>query len=446
VGLAAAAFSADGKMLATACHDGFVRIYDVGSWVEKHEWPAASYAQPRQLRRADWFQIDSLPMIDGVAWVGQTQLMILGRDSSVSVAQLPDGKVVRTFSYEPGVATGSPRRVIASPSGRAAAITTLVSNFTYDPATGEKLFDLPPTKTIPGKIDGSASSNGLWLAMRNSYDRLQVWDARTGDALRTWERDHAAEFSGVAMSPDGRLLATSSRRVPAVRIWNAVDGTELATFTGHDGDVLAVQFSIDGKTVYSGGVDSVALQWDLAPVLAKLPPIAAPAKAEEWDKAWNDLASADGAAVFNAQRQFLASGQKGAEAIFQRLTALEIDAKALAKCIAELDHDDFDTREKAQEQLAALGDAVLPEIKTALEKSASAEQQRRLKELTEKIAKMPPPTERTPRLLRAVGLLEAIGGNQGRRGLTKMSHGKLTETATREARIALEMMKAERAP
>ena len=66
----------------------------------------------------------------------------------------------------------------------------------------------------------------------------------------------------VVYSPDGRTLASGG--FGDVSVWDAATGERLKTFTGHIEDsVYSVAFSPDGKTLVSGCRDSTVILWDL---------------------------------------------------------------------------------------------------------------------------------------------------------------------------------------
>jgi WD40 repeat protein len=68
-------------------------------------------------------------------------------------------------------------------------------------------------------------------------------------------------FSGVAVSSDGRLLATGERN-GTVSLWDAATLRPLAEGKGHRAPVLALAFSPDGRTLASGGQEALCL-WRL---------------------------------------------------------------------------------------------------------------------------------------------------------------------------------------
>jgi hypothetical protein len=69
-------------------------------------------------------------------------------------------------------------------------------------------------------------------------------------------------INSVAISPDGRWLATGSSDNRA-RIWNATTGELRHTFT-HEDRVNAVAFSLEGRWLVSGSSDATTQLWDVA--------------------------------------------------------------------------------------------------------------------------------------------------------------------------------------
>jgi hypothetical protein len=75
-----------------------------------------------------------------------------------------------------------------------------------------------------------------------------------------------------------------------------------------------------------------------------------------------------------------------------------------ARWVKELDDDSFQVREEASRALAALGDAALPELRSAMDARPSPEQRRRLGRLLDQLKPIHPSRLKLPRRVRTVSL------------------------------------------
>jgi WD40 repeat protein len=69
----------------------------------------------------------------------------------------------------------------------------------------------------------------------------------------------------VDFSPDGQMLVAGGS-TGALKLWK-IDGTEITTLTGHEGNVWGVAFSPDGKQIASAGDDRTVILWDVERIL-----------------------------------------------------------------------------------------------------------------------------------------------------------------------------------
>src|ERR1700694_1619722 len=66
---------------------------------------------------------------------------------------------------------------------------------------------------------------------------------------------------GVALTPDGRLLASSGLD-GTIRLWEAPSGRLLAPLQGHTSGVWGLALSADGRLLASGGWDGTMRLWE----------------------------------------------------------------------------------------------------------------------------------------------------------------------------------------
>ena len=81
----------------------------------------------------------------------------------------------------------------------------------------------------------------------------------TQDALETRSR----AVLRVAVSPDGKLIATSGQDY-LINLWDVASKKQVGTLTGHDGDINGMAFSPDGKTLVAGDLYKHVRVWDVA--------------------------------------------------------------------------------------------------------------------------------------------------------------------------------------
>ena len=135
----------------------------------------------------------------------------------------------------------------------------------YDRAHGYSVRRLLPAVDVS---DAAFSPDGTFVVAggTGSDHAAHVWDTRTGTELFTLPHD--GRVLSVAVSPDGRTIATGSADGTA-RLWSAAGGLQLGAPWLHQAgtqrrhDVISVSFSPDGNRLLTVGGNRLARVFDV---------------------------------------------------------------------------------------------------------------------------------------------------------------------------------------
>jgi WD40 repeat protein/serine/threonine protein kinase len=130
------------------------------------------------------------------------------------------------------------------------------------------------TRELPGHTGGSHwpafSPDGRYLAvacgkiLAENQGSIKVWDVAAGRLLHTLE-GHNKVVWGVAFSPDGKRIASAGFD-HEIKLWDPASGQEMLTLHGHTDNAIAVAFSPDGQRLASASEDGTVRIWDASPV------------------------------------------------------------------------------------------------------------------------------------------------------------------------------------
>ena len=312
-GVAAVAFSPNGKFLASADGDGYVRLWDTATDKPAGQ-PLPVAPQPPGTRvglGALAFSPDGKLLASAAG--GSMRLWDTATDKPAGqplpatpgsgvygVAFSPDGKLlasgdsdgyVQLWDTATGKQIGTPLPsgpssdlgvfgVAFSPDGKLLASTDGLGFVRiWDTATGK-----PAGKPLPAgnePIGLAFSPDGRLLAVASFDGYVRLLDTATGKPDgRPLPADPAAGVYGVAFSPDGKLLASADGD-GYVQLWGTATGKHIGQPLPADPQptdqtvgVSGVAFSPDGGLLASANLDGYVQLWDTAtgkPAHAPLP-------------------------------------------------------------------------------------------------------------------------------------------------------------------------------
>ncbi|HET6574707.1 MAG TPA: WD40 repeat domain-containing protein [Fimbriiglobus sp.] len=236
------AFDKSGKRLATGCHDGILRIWDVAKGQATKTINAHTQPQPSA--------------IYVVAWSPDGEQLVTGSyDRSIKFWDAGSGKLVREIKPGSERLPPDPTLVAAAPA--------LVGG----PA-GSVLGASPR----PGHIDQvfalAFTPDGRYLASGSSDRTVKLWDAKTGRHVRDFPNpslsppgpglpppSHPGFVHCVRFTPDGSRLVsagTAPRNQGYLAVWSVADGKLLAGQELLVGSIYSFDLTADGKFIVLG--------------------------------------------------------------------------------------------------------------------------------------------------------------------------------------------------
>jgi len=232
------ALSYDGRLMATAGDDHYVRIWDAKTGGLLHEF----------LAHADWVRgVAFSPMGDRIVTIGQD-----GQIKIWSLASL--GTPILLGEKIPGA-----RKLVFSPDGTKFAVCGFDPVVCcFDMATQKLLYRLSAPSESMSALQFSPDATLLAAGGRNGI--VRIWRLDIGSEV-TSIRGDGRRVNALAFSQDGNQLALGTNG-SHISIWNPRTGQQISALPDRYGKTFSLQYC-GGGILASGESDNIIRLWDL---------------------------------------------------------------------------------------------------------------------------------------------------------------------------------------
>lgn len=235
-------YSPDGTTIACGHWDGEVSLWDATS-------RARRFASPNH--EAEIWSVAASPDGTRLATRGKDGFMIVWNvETGAPVRKSRDGYWQKTLAF----ASQSDRLFVALNSD---SRTRKVGFWNLSTGAFEQSLPVPGNKNLACAV---LAPDDSFVVSADEKHAISVWEISGRERLIL--RKHTAEIDALAISPDGRLIASAGRD-ERIRLWDARSGDEVRTLITSPASGKVLEFSPDGKKLACGASDTKIYLWDV---------------------------------------------------------------------------------------------------------------------------------------------------------------------------------------
>ena len=203
-----------------------------------------------------------------------TQLASASEDLTARLWNVSDGTEVAKFEGHThpvlGVAISPDGQLVATAAGDEARLTKPGEVKTWSIETGNEVHTFPPHER--GATGVAFSPDGALLVSTSLDEKVNIYNVEAGDA-HGFFGGHSRPTNCVQFAGGGKLVITGSggrfKGKNEVKFFSPQDGEEFGTIDHHGGKVTAIALSPNGRLLATASYDKSAAVWDISNILER---------------------------------------------------------------------------------------------------------------------------------------------------------------------------------
>ncbi|MGH7225101.1 MAG: WD40 repeat domain-containing protein, partial [Gemmataceae bacterium] len=380
--VAALAFAADAKTLASHSWDGFIRLWDTDTGKRRRQSPLAKDGVIRWLA----YTSDGKRLACDYRSSGERKLGIRLWDAV-------SGKEIQNLQEDAAEMEWIIAAAFSEEGDRVQALTNAEKIYRWRTEHGR--FAKPTVQEMQIPLSngwvGALSVDGTAAIVDPNRAGIELWTPTARRRIGVG-KEPMGTHRNVSFSPSGKYLIVASRAARdewelllglrpedyTLRLYEMASRREVLCRQLPTGvAITALTFTANGRYLITGMADTTILVWDL---------FASEGKADDLPALWADLKHDDARRTHRALSALIAAGDKGVAFLDGKLKQLPgPKPEELARWIAELDSDEFVVRERATSRLAKVGELARGALERARADRPSLEMRRRVEQLLKRI-------------------------------------------------------------